>query len=65
MLVFTWILIAIALFKYLPHHLDVMHHRAVYYIWGQDGGGGSLYFWQWLRLAKDAGDGVRGLFMDL
>ncbi|EKM77589.1 hypothetical protein AGABI1DRAFT_108085 [Agaricus bisporus var. burnettii JB137-S8] len=63
-LIFSSLLIVTALFKYLPHHLNVMHHRAVYYIWGQDGGG-SVYFWQWVRLAKDAGDGVRGLFMDL
>ncbi|TRM59096.1 hypothetical protein BD626DRAFT_550493 [Schizophyllum amplum] len=28
-------LIFMALFKYLPQHLIVMHRRAVYYLWGE------------------------------
>lgn len=35
-------LIFMALFKYLPQHLIVMHRRAVYYLWGEGDDGSSV-----------------------
>lgn len=32
--------------RYLPHHISVMHSRAVYYLWGQEDQASSL--WQWI-----------------
>lgn len=56
----SFVFVVAGLFKYLPHHLDVMHHRAVYYLWGQDGDAR-----QWFGLGQGVGDGVRGLFKEL
>jgi hypothetical protein len=56
-------LVITSLFKYLPHHIDVMHHRAVYYLWGQEGD--TMQLWQWFELGKRAGGGVRDLFKGL
>ncbi|KAF9450370.1 hypothetical protein P691DRAFT_665454 [Macrolepiota fuliginosa MF-IS2] len=55
----SFLLIVTALFKYLPHHIDVMQRRAVYYLWGQEGDTR-----QWLGLAKGAGDGARDLLKE-
>ncbi len=54
------LLVISGLFKYLPHHLNVMQRRAVYYLWGQEGDPRVL--WQ---LGKDASDGVRRLLKEL
>ncbi|KXN85977.1 hypothetical protein AN958_10649 [Leucoagaricus sp. SymC.cos] len=54
------VLVVLGLFMYLPHHIDVMQHRAVYYLWGQEGDTRH-----WFGLDKGCGDGVRGLFKEL
>ena len=47
MLALFFFLVITGLFKYLPHHLNVMHRRAVYYFFGQEGDPR-----QWLGLGK-------------
>lgn len=34
-------------FNFMPQHLERMHQRAVYYLWGQEGDKTSL--WQWVN----------------
>ncbi|KAJ7100626.1 hypothetical protein B0H15DRAFT_769842 [Mycena belliarum] len=41
-----FLLICSGMVMYLPKHLDIMQRRAVYYLWGQEGG--ERLLWQWL-----------------
>ncbi|KAJ7705375.1 hypothetical protein B0H17DRAFT_666467 [Mycena rosella] len=41
-------LVCSGIIMYLPTHLGVMQNRAVYYLWGQEGG--ERLLWQWLGL---------------
>ncbi|KAJ6447908.1 hypothetical protein C8R47DRAFT_1067132 [Mycena vitilis] len=41
-----FLLVCSGIVTYFPQHLVVMQRRAVYYLWGQDGGERAL--WQWL-----------------
>jgi hypothetical protein len=59
-LAFFCMLVVTGLFKHLPHHLDLMLRRAVYYLWGQEG-----ETRHWFGLGKGAGDGVRDLLQEL
>ncbi|KAJ7901618.1 hypothetical protein B0H13DRAFT_2335891 [Mycena leptocephala] len=43
-----FLLVCSGFVMYFPHHLVVMQRRAVYYLWGQEGG--ERYLWQWLGL---------------
>ncbi|KAN0093029.1 hypothetical protein V8E55_003813 [Tylopilus felleus] len=38
-LIFTFLalLLASGVYRYLPQHVSIMHQRATYYLWGQDG----------------------------
>jgi hypothetical protein len=40
------LLLMTGLFKYLPHHVEVMTGRAIYYLWGEQNDTSSL--WQWI-----------------
>jgi len=53
-------LVITGLFKYLPHHLNVMHRRAMYYLFGQEGDPR-----QWFEFCKGIGNGVRDLLKEL
>ena len=33
-----FVLMLTGLIKYLPHNLALMHRRAIYYLWGHEGG---------------------------
>ncbi|KAJ7040738.1 hypothetical protein C8F04DRAFT_913096, partial [Mycena alexandri] len=41
-----FLLVCSGIVMYFPHHLVVMQRRAIYYLWGQEGGERAL--WQWL-----------------
>ncbi|KAJ6598479.1 hypothetical protein DFH09DRAFT_876878, partial [Mycena vulgaris] len=41
-----FLLVGSGIVMYLPRHLDLMQRRAVYYLWGQEGG--ERLLWQWL-----------------
>lgn len=57
---FFCFLVISGLFKYLPHHLDLMQRRAAYYLWGKEGD--PMILWQ---LGKGASKSVRRLFQEL
>ena len=42
-----FILVMTGFVKYLPHNLALMHSRAMYYLWGHEGG--DIKFWPSLR----------------
>jgi hypothetical protein len=41
-----FILVCYGMVMYFPQHLMIMQRRAVYYLWGQEGG--ERLLWQWL-----------------
>ncbi|KAJ7793935.1 hypothetical protein B0H14DRAFT_133818 [Mycena olivaceomarginata] len=43
-----FILVCYGMVMYFPQHLMIMQRRAVYYLWGQEGG--ERLLWQWLGL---------------
>lgn len=43
-----FLLVCSGIVMYFPQHLAVMQRRAIYYLWGQEGGERAL--WQWLGL---------------
>jgi len=52
-------LVITGLFKYLPHHLNVMCRRAMYYLFGQEGDPR-----QWFGIGKGVENGVRELLKE-
>jgi len=59
MLALFFFLVITGLFKYLPHHLNVMCRRAMYYLFGQEGDPR-----QWFGIGKGIGNCVRDLPKD-
>ncbi|KAJ3494855.1 hypothetical protein NLJ89_g10723 [Agrocybe chaxingu] len=45
------LLLFTGVYKYMPQHLIFLRGRAVYYLWGQEGG--ERFLWQWLGLAGE------------
>jgi len=59
MLALFFFLVITGLFKYLPHHLNVMCRRAMYYLFGQEGDPR-----QWFGIGKGIGNCVRDLLKE-
>ncbi|KAF8066779.1 hypothetical protein FPV67DRAFT_1496409 [Lyophyllum atratum] len=62
--VVLFILITMGLFKYLPQHVVIMHRRALYYLWGQEGDERLLWHWFGNRSSTFLG-GRPGLYKEL
>ncbi|KAJ7472305.1 hypothetical protein B0H11DRAFT_2038478 [Mycena galericulata] len=44
-----FLLVCSGFVMYFPRHLGIMHRRAMYYLWGQEGD--ERLLWQWLGLS--------------
>jgi hypothetical protein len=50
-----FILVLVGIVKYMPQHLFIMHRRAVYYLWGEEGD--QRLLGQWFRPGRLSGVG--------